>query len=241
MIHIENLSKTYPGKKIAAVKNISLQVKKGDVFGFLGPNGAGKTTTVKILVGLLRPTQGKIKIFDSDPDDFTVKQKIGFLPEHPYFYQYLTAREFLQMCTRIFRLPQSETEKKTEEALQQVRLRPDAWDQKIKGYSKGMQQRLGLAQALINDPELIILDEPTSGLDPLGRKEVKDLILELKQRGKTIFFSSHILADVEDLCNRIVIIDHGEIVLEGTVPEVTKKKTISLEQVFVDALTAARS
>ncbi len=241
MITIKNLTKIYPGSKIPAVNDISLHIAKGDVFGFLGPNGAGKTTTVKILVGLMKPTKGSLMLLHSSPQDFEAKKKIGFLPEHPYFYQYLTGREFLQMCTEIFGMSAEKGRVCIEKNLHMVSLSPDAWDRKIGGYSKGMQQRLGVAQALVNDPELVILDEPMSGLDPIGRKQMKDLILTLKKEGKTVFFCSHILSDVEDLCNRIAIIHNGHIVLSGNVDEVTKNYSIPLENIFVDTLSALKT
>lgn len=241
MITITDLTKIYSGEKIPAVSGLTLTVQKGDVFGFLGPNGAGKTTTVKMIVGLLRPTSGKIQILGSSPEEHLAKSRLGFLPEQPYFYQYLTAREFLEMCGEIFGIAHEVMDKKIPKILRQVVLPEGAWDRKIRTYSKGMQQRLGLAQALINDPELVILDEPMSGLDPLGRKEVKDLILELKKEGKTIFFNSHILSDVEDLCTHIAIIDRGKILLEGDIETVTSHRSTSLESIFLDTITRSRA
>lgn len=241
MITLKNISKIYAGSKQPAVKNLSLQIQKGEVFGLLGPNGAGKTTTVKMLVGLMSPSSGSVQIFGKSPHEKIVRQRIGFFPENPYFYQYLTATEFLRMCADIFDIPASKAQKKIEEVLSLVHLQPEAWESKIHTYSKGMQQRLGLAQALINDPELIILDEPMSGLDPLGRAEVKEIILQLKKQGKTLFFNSHILADVEDLCTRVAIIDRGQNILEGTVAEVTKNGKHSLEQIFVRTISEHRA
>ncbi|MBI5415100.1 ABC transporter ATP-binding protein [Candidatus Peregrinibacteria bacterium] len=241
MISISHLTKIYPGTKTPSVEKISLNVKKGEVFGFLGPNGAGKTTTVKMMMGLMRPTSGKISILDSTPEDFRVKTKIGFLPENPYFYQYLTAVEFLEMCANIFGIPRVKIQKKIGESLLSVHLKKEAWNTKIRTYSKGMQQRLGLAQALINNPELVVLDEPMAGLDPLGRKEVKDIILNLKKNGKTVFFNSHILSDVEDLCDHAAIIDRGKIILDDTVKVITKNYTIPLEEVFVSIITQKRT
>ncbi len=240
MITISHLTKIYPGKKKPSLDAISLSVKKGDIFGFLGPNGAGKTTTVKILMGLMRPTKGEVKVLDESPDAYSIKKKIGFLPENPYFYQYLSGIEFLRMCADIFSIPEKKKEARIKEVLKEVHLQEDSWKSKIRTYSKGMQQRLGIAQALINDPELVVLDEPMSGLDPLGRREMKDVILRMKREGKTVFFNSHILADVEDLCSRVAIIDFGKIILEGDVAEITKKKSVSLEKIFIDTVTKNR-
>src|SRR4030042_4207158 len=179
-------------RKIAALTELSLEVKRGEVFGFLGPNGAGKTTTFKLLVGLLHPTRGKIFLWGEDQYKIELKSKIGFLPESPYFYNYLKAKEYLHLCGQLFGINAKERHNKIDTLLERVGLK-DHKNELIKTYSKGMLQRLGLAQALVNDPELLILDEPMSGLDPLGRKEVRDIMLELKAQGKTIIFSTNIL------------------------------------------------
>ncbi len=209
-IIISNLSKTYgTGKKKAhVVKNISLTVEKGSVFGFIGPNGAGKTSTIKMLVGLSRPTSGTITVKGGSPDDLNVKQVLGFMPESPLFYQYLTGNEFLDFIATLFKIKNKE--ERIKHVLEEVNLL-HAKDKRIRAYSKGMLQRLGLAQAIINDPEILFLDEPLDGLDPLGRAEVKKIILALKKRGKTIFINTHILGDVAEICDKVGVIDNGEI------------------------------
>lgn len=241
MIQLSRVTKIFSGSKTPAVDDISLSIESGDIFGFLGPNGAGKTTTVKMIMGLISPTSGEIHILGANPSDKNIKHKIGFLPEHPYFYQYLTATEFLEMCAHIFSIPSSKIPAKIKEVLSQVHLPQRSWNHKIHTYSKGMQQRVGLAQALINDPQLIVLDEPMSGLDPIGRKELKNVILELKNNGKTLFFNSHILSDVEDLCTKIAIIDQGKIITHGSISQVTKNHTQKLEDIFVYTIEHNRS
>lgn len=236
VIEITNLTKDFKSNK--AVKNLNLSIKKGEVFGFLGPNGAGKTTTVKMILSLLKPTSGEIKLFGKDADDIEVKKKIGFLPEHTYFYQYLTGEEFLHFVGEVFGIDKKTITKRTKELLEKVNLPKDAEKRQIKGYSKGMQQRIGLAQALMNDPELVFLDEPMSGLDPVGRREVKDLIADLKKNGKTVFFNSHILSDAEVLCDRVGIIKNGELVSLGTIKELTNNGKKSLEDHFVEVIKA---
>ncbi len=209
-IIISNLSKTYGTgkKKVHVVKNISLTVEKGTVFGFIGPNGAGKTATIKMLVGLSQPTSGTISVKGGHPDNKEIKQKLGFMPESPLFYQYLTGEEFLDFIATLFKIHNKE--EKIAHVLREVNLL-HAKDKRIRAYSKGMLQRLGLAQAIINDPEILFLDEPLDGLDPLGRAEVKKIILALKKEGKTIFINTHILGDVAEICDRVGVIDHGEI------------------------------
>lgn len=224
MLQIQNLSKQIGKKKI--LKNVSLDVKKGETFGFLGPNGAGKTTLVKILLGLMRPSDGEINLSCE-------KNKIGYLPEYPYFYDYLTGRELLLFSGKVFEMKEEEINSKIEELSQKLNLSFEDLDRKVKDYSKGMKQRLGFMQALINSPDLIFLDEPFSGLDPIGRKLIRDLISELKKEGKTIFFNSHILSDIENLCDRIGIIHRGEILVVEKVEEILKKKE-SLEEFFVE-------
>jgi len=203
-------------KKVTALNDLSIEVKKGEVFGFLGPNGAGKTTTLKILMGLIYPTSGKAWIMGKELGDISVKHKVGFLPEQPYFYEYLTAEEFLDFYGRLFGMPKAERVKRIRELLEAVGL-TDARTRQLRRFSKGMLQRVGIAQALINDPELVVLDEPMSGLDPIGRKEVRDIILNLRDRGKTIFFSTHILPDVEVICDSVCILVGGELRASGAV------------------------
>lgn len=240
-IIITNLCKRYDvGKKSKnisfAVNSISLSVNKGSVFGFLGPNGAGKTSTIKMLVGLSRPTSGTITINGANPTDIEVQKIIGFMPEAPSFYQYLTAQEFLTFIAQLFSIEHPQT--RLEKVLHQVNLL-HVKDKKIRTYSKGMLQRLGLAQALINDPHVIFLDEALDGLDPLGRKEVKNIILDLKKDGKTIFLNTHILGDVEEICDRVAILDHGNIIAEGSPQELTTGYS-DLEEAFVAIITASR-
>ncbi|MBI3809478.1 MAG: ABC transporter ATP-binding protein [Nitrospirae bacterium] len=209
VLRTEALSKTFHvgfwGRPLVAVDRLDLEVCEGEVFGFLGPNGAGKTTAMKILMGLMRPTSGRAWILERDLGDVGVKREVGFLPEAPYFYDYLTAQEFLRFYGQLFGLERRVLAKRIEELLQVVGL-SEAGHLQLRKFSKGMLQRIGIAQALINDPRLIILDEPMSGLDPIGRREIRDLILRLKQSGKTIFFSSHILHDAELLCDRVGIL-----------------------------------
>lgn len=237
-ITISNLSKTYGTgkKKVHVVKNISLNVEKGSVFGFIGPNGAGKTSTIKMLVGLSRPTSGTISIKGGSPDDQQVKQKLGFMPESPLFYQYLTGGEFLDFIATLFKLPQKEA--KIKQVLEEVNLL-HAKDKRIRAYSKGMLQRLGLAQAIINDPEILFLDEPLDGLDPLGRAEVKKIILELKKQGKTIFINTHILGDVAEVCDMVGVIDNGEILAVDS-PAKLSTGHRDLEEAFVHMIQKVR-
>lgn len=204
--------------KARAVDGVDFEVKRGEVFGLLGPNGSGKSTTVKLLLGLLHPTKGHIEVFGRSPRHVATKSRIGYLPEESYLYRYLNSEETLQFFGNLFELPRGERGKRAEQLLEMVGL-TQAQTRVVGEFSKGMQRRIGLAQALINDPDLIILDEPTSGLDPIGCREVKDLIVALARRGKTIILSSHLLADVEDVCDRVVIYYGGRIQAMGTLAE----------------------
>jgi ABC-2 type transport system ATP-binding protein len=204
--------------KARAVDNVDFEVRRGEVFGLLGPNGSGKSTTVKLLLGLLYPTKGHIEVFNHSPRHVATKARIGYLPEESYLYRYLNSRETLQFFGNLFELPSKDREKRTEQLLEMVGL-SQAHLRAVGEFSKGMQRRIGLAQALINDPDLIILDEPTSGLDPIGCREVKDLIVALARRGKTVILSSHLLADVEDVCDRVVIYYGGRIQAAGPLKE----------------------
>jgi ABC-2 type transport system ATP-binding protein len=215
-------------KKVKALTNLSLEVKRGEVFGFLGPNGAGKTTTFKLLLGLIYPTRGKIFLWEQDHYKIELKSRIGFLPESPYFYSYLKAKEYLYLCGQLCGMDGKERQHKVDTLLERMGLITHK-NSLIKTFSKGMLQRLGLAQALIQDPELLILDEPMSGLDPLGRKEVRDIMLELKAQGKTIIFSTHILPDVETVCDRVGIIIKGRLKDCGPIENLLNLKIKSFE------------
>ena len=204
--------------KARAVDHVDFEVRRGKVFGLLGPNGSGKSTTVKMLLGLLYPTKGHIEVFGHSPRHVATKSRIGYLPEESYLYRYLDSDETLDFFGNLFALPSGERQQRAEQLLEMVGL-TKARRRQVGEFSKGMQRRIGLAQALINDPDLVILDEPTSGLDPIGCREVKDLILALAQRGKTVILSSHLLADVEDVCDRVVIYYGGKIQAMGTLQE----------------------
>jgi ABC-2 type transport system ATP-binding protein len=207
---------------VEAVKGTSFNVKRGEIFGLLGPNGAGKTTTIKAILRLIFPTEGEIRIFGRSAGDREAAKRVGYMPENPYVYQYLKPLEFLDLCGRLVGMPKRERRARSEEMIDKVGLR-HAIDRPIGKFSKGMMQRIGLAQALLHDPELLVLDEPMSGLDPIGRKEVRDLLLELRERGKTLLFTSHILSDVELLCDRVVIMQQGEITSEGKVHDLLER------------------
>lgn len=221
-----NLGKVYRtgfwmNKKISSLKDFSLTVYQGETFGLLGPNGAGKTTLLKILLGVIRPTSGRAMLLGHPIGDRAVKQRVGYLPENAYFYDYLTAWEFLEFAAGLFQIPKSIAHKRMAQLLDLVGLAKTAAKKKqMRQYSKGMLQRVGMAQALINDPEVVFLDEPMSGLDPLGRYQVREIILSLKEQGKTIFFNSHILADVEKICDRIAILALGELICLGSIDEI---------------------
>jgi ABC-2 type transport system ATP-binding protein len=236
VISVEGLTKTYrsgwPGNpSVTALAGLSFSVQAGEIYGFLGPNGAGKTTTLKILVGLMRAGSGKAMVLGNPAGDVKTHGLIGFLPESPYFYDYLTAEEFLGFYGRLAGLSHAILSQRITDMLQVVGL-GEARTRQLRKFSKGMLQRIGLAQALIHDPELVILDEPMSGLDPIGRKQVRDVILSLRERGKTVFFSSHILPDVEMICDRVGIIRKGQLLAEGTVDElVHRDHTHSVEVV----------
>lgn len=195
-------------KKVEAVRGISLTVNRGEVFGFLGPNGAGKTTTIKMAMGLVRPTRGSIEILGGSMGDSETRNRIGYLPEHPYFHDYLTPVETLNFYGKLFGLSREERAKRIDELLERVGLN-HARQRTLRKFSKGMLQRLGIAQALLNNPDLLVLDEPLSGLDPIGRKEIRDILVEQRAKGVTIFFSSHILSDIEVICENVAIIEGG--------------------------------
>ncbi len=227
VIEIRNLSKVYRDfwgrKKVEAVKSVSYDVVKGEVFGLLGPNGSGKTTTIKMLLGLLFPTDGEIRVLGRSASDVEKNERIGYLPEESYLYRFLTAEETLDFYGRLFKMSATERRRRRDELIEMVGLK-HARRRQLKEYSKGMTRRIGLAQALINNPDLILLDEPTSGLDPLGTRDMKDLILQLKAQGKTVVMCSHLLADVQDVCDRIAIMFQGELKVLGNVNELLKEQ-----------------
>ena len=220
VLEVEGLQKVFHigffRKRVEAVRGASFRVNRGEIFGLLGPNGAGKTTTIKAILRLIFPTEGEIRLFGRSADDREAARRVGYMPENPYIYQYLKPLEFLDLCGRLVGLSKSERQARSEEMIDKVGLR-HAVDRPIGKFSKGMMQRIGLAQALLHDPELLVLDEPMSGLDPIGRKEVRDLLVEQRERGKTLLFTSHILSDVELLCDRVVIMQQGKITSEGQV------------------------
>jgi ABC-2 type transport system ATP-binding protein len=235
VIEIENLTQDYQTgfwrkRAVRALDGLTLRVEAGEVFGFLGPNGAGKTTTFKILMRMLKATAGEARILGRPLDDLRMRARIGYLPERPYFYHYLTAREFLVYCGALCDLPRDRAAKRASDLLNQVGL-SNASDRSLRKFSKGMLQRVGLAQALINDPEVLFLDEPMSDLDPLGRREVRELIAGLRGRGKTIFFSSHILTDVEAMCDRVAILNRGRLIESGRLSEILKTRSNEIEVV----------
>ena len=227
VVEITNLTKDYEigfwrKRKVRALDNLSLSIDPGQIFGFLGANGAGKTTTLKLLMRLIFPTSGSAQILGHDIQDVRMHQRIGYLPENPYFYDYLTAREFLDYCAEIFGFPAAARKKRAADLLARVNLDEKRWDTQLRKFSKGMLQRVGLAQSLINDPEIVFLDEPMSGLDPVGRREVRDLIASLRDEGKTVFMCSHILSDIEVLCDRVAILKRGRLAQVGFLDELRK-------------------
>lgn len=222
-ISIQGLSKKYidvwQKQEVVAVNNLTLDVQEGEIFGFLGRNGAGKTTTIKMLLGLIFPTAGDASILGRPMGDNTVKSQLAYLPEETYFYDSMTGWDLLDFYARLFRIREPERGRRIQICLEKVRLQPEAWRRSVRGYSKGMRQRIGIAQALINDPKLLFLDEPTSGLDPIAHAELRDIVASLKDEGKTVFLSSHQLADVELICSRVAIIHKGKLLKTGMIKE----------------------
>jgi ABC-2 type transport system ATP-binding protein len=247
VVETRNLSKVYRDfwgrQKVRALKALDLQVNRGEVFGLLGPNGSGKSTTIKLILGLLFPTSGQALVFGKDASDVGKNERIGYLPEESYLYKFLNAVETLDFYGRLFDMPASVRRQRVDELIQMVGLER-AKQRQLKEYSKGMTRRVGLAQALINDPELILLDEPTSGLDPIGTREMKDLILKLRDQGKTVVMCSHLLADVQDVCDRIAILHQGELKELGrvdnliTVQDVTQIRARGLSKEAEDEIRA---
>ena len=238
-IRIHELTKDYQvgfwrKRPYRALDRLSLDVQAGEVFGFLGPNGAGKTTTLKLLMQLIFPTSGEAEILGSPVGDVRTRRRIGYLPENPSFYDYLTAEELLQYFARLFGLPGPEARRRATDLLDRVGIPAERRRQQLRKYSKGMIQRVGIAQALVNDPEVIFLDEPMSGLDPLGRREVRTLILQLRDQGRTVFFSSHILADAEALCSRVAVLAGGQLAASGRLSEILAFEIRGWELVVAD-------
>jgi len=231
-LRVEYKAPSEQGGVKLAVDGLSFEVRQGEVFGFLGPNGAGKTTTMNVLLGYVHATGGSAELFGVDVRQPIARRRIGYLPELTYYYRFLTAEELLRFYAKIFGMRRQEADKRIDELLklvelEAVRRRP------IRTYSKGMQQRVGLAQALINDPDLLLLDEPTSGLDPIGRMKVREIIQRLQEQGKTVFFSSHELGEVETVCNRVAILHRGQVQVEGQVKDLLAQYQCDLEQIFL--------
>jgi ABC-2 type transport system ATP-binding protein len=234
IIEINNLTKDYEvgfwrKRKVRALDGLSLTVEPHQIFGFLGANGAGKTTTLKLLMRLIFPTGGSARILGHDISEVSMHARIGYLPENPYFYDYLTAREFLIYSGELFGLDKSVRTTRAEQLLSRVNLDRKSWDRQLRKFSKGMLQRVGLAQALVNDPEIVFLDEPMSGLDPVGRREVRDLIAALRGEGKTVFMCSHILSDIEVLCDSVAILKGGRVGRSGSLDELRGQQTSVIE------------
>ena len=240
IMETKQLTKHYfLGKKkvIVGLDKVNLQVEQGEIFGILGPNGSGKTTCLKLLLGILFPTSGEARIMDKFPDDIEMKQHVGFLPENPYYYDYLTGPELLQFYASLFSMDADTTKKRVDELLELVELK-DAQRLSLRHYSKGMLERIGLAASLINDPEILILDEPTTGLDPIGCRDTRNLLLKLKEQGKTILLSSHFLSEVERVCDRIAIFHRGYLLATGTLDGLNKQyQAANLEDLFVKTIS----
>ncbi len=230
VIETRNLSKVYRDfwgrKKVHALKSLDIEVRPGEIFGLLGPNGSGKSTTIKLILGLLFPTSGRVLVFDQDASETSKNERIGYLPEESYLYKFLTAEETLDFYGRLFDLSAKDRRDRVKQLIEMVGLQ-GAKHRQLKEYSKGMTRRVGLAQALINDPDLILLDEPTTGLDPIGTREMKDLILGLRDRGKTVLLCSHQLADVQDVCDRVAILHQGELKELGRVSDLLKVQDVT--------------
>jgi ABC-2 type transport system ATP-binding protein len=241
LIDVRDLAKTFKvglfGRPVAAVKGVSFDVRRGEIFGFLGPNGAGKTTTIKMLTGLITPSGGEAFLFGRRVSEPEARARVGFLPENPYVYPYLTPREFVELCGRLSGMRGAALRARAGEVLDQVKIAYAA-DRQVRRLSKGMLQRTGLAAALVSDPEMLILDEPMSGLDPVGRKEVKDLIFAERDRGRTIFFSTHILGDVEAMCDRVAILREGRVVVSGALRQLLRGEVLGTEIALAGASDA---
>ena len=244
VIEIDSLTKEYEAgflrkRRTRALDTLSLTVEKGQIFGFLGANGAGKTTTLKLLMRLIYPTSGTARILGHDISDISMHARIGYLPENPYFYDYLTAREFLSYCGQLFGQKAGTRASRTEALLTRVNVEKKSWDLQLRKFSKGMLQRVGLAQALINNPEIVFLDEPMSGLDPVGRREVRDLVASLRTEGKTVFMCSHILSDIEVLCDSVAILKGGRLAHAGSLDELRVRESSLIEIIATDVAADA--
>jgi ABC-2 type transport system ATP-binding protein len=247
IIEIENLTKDYEigfwkKKKVRALDGLTLNVERGQIFGFLGGNGAGKTTTIKILMSLIFPSGGSAKILGSPISDVKMHSQIGYCPENPYFYDYLTATELIMYLGELFSLDKAKCKSKSGELLTKVGLDEKDWNRQLRKFSKGMLQRVGLAQSLINEPEIVFLDEPMSGLDPMGRREIRELIANLREQGTTVFMSTHILSDIEALCDRVAIMRKGKLSATGTLDELLSNETqqfeINVKGISIDEISA---
>ena len=243
IVEIKNLTKDYKAgflrqNTVRALDDLSLSVRGGQIFGFLGGNGAGKTTTIKILMGLLYPTSGAATILGRPISDVSMHRRIGYCPENPYFYDYLSARELMNYFGELFGLGRTERSRRSDELLDLVGLDDKARDRQLRKFSKGMLQRVGLAQALINDPEIVFLDEPMSGLDPIGRREIRELIAGLRTQGKTVFMSTHILSDIESLCDEVTILRSGKLAVSGKLHELLAGESNVGFEVTVTNVTA---
>lgn len=245
VLNISKLRKEYKtgitgSKRFMAVDDVNLSIESGEIYGFLGPNGAGKTTTLKIIMGFLRPTSGEVRIFGGNAEDWRVREKVGFLPENPNIYPYLTGRQALYFIGKFFSMTNSAIKKRIEELTEELGMEREL-DTPIRKHSRGMAQRIGLAQALINEPQLILLDEPMNGLDPIGRKMFREVILRQKEAGRTVFFSSHILSDIEMICTRIGLLNKGKIVLDKSLNEVMKgAEGKGLEEIFMEKVSGTK-
>src|SRR3954449_9718753 len=241
-VHTEHLTKTYTDfwgrPKVKALDDLNLTIHRGEVFGLLGPNGSGKSTTIKLLLGLIFATQGEAYILGKPAGSTAINERIGFLPEESYLYRFLNGEETLKFYGRLFKIPSKELKRRVPELLDVVGLDAKSRKRKLREYSKGMARRIGLAQALINNPDLILLDEPTTGLDPIGTREMKDLILSLKKQGKTVLLCSHLLADVQDVCDRITILFKGRMQTLGEVRDLLQVKDVT--QVQARSLTESQ-
>lgn len=243
-VSMQGLTKTYidvwNNAEVKAVDSLNLEVAEGEVFGFLGRNGAGKTTTIKMLLGLIFPTSGVGTVLGRPAGETSVKSELSYLPENPYFYENMTGWDVMDFYARLFRISEPARTQRINKALEDVRLDPKAWKRPLRGYSKGMLQRIGIAQALINNPKLLFLDEPTSGLDPIAHAELRDIIVNVGKQGKTVFLSSHQLPDVELVCSRVAIIHKGKLLASGPLNKLTAGDKVEIRGTGVNDATAAR-